>query len=111
MIRTSDRKGKLTRRTFLAAGAAAIAMPTVLRHSRAAAKALRVSTLGRKLKVLNLGCGPAIEIQRLIDRSPLCEAVDFTLLDFNDETIAYTRQILEGCRRAGHRPSTPELPR
>jgi len=46
MIRTSDRIRKLTRRTFLAAGAAAIAMPTVLRHSRAAAKALRISTPG-----------------------------------------------------------------
>ena len=46
MIRTSNRKRNLTRRTFLAAGAAAIAMPTVLRHSRAAAKALRVSTPG-----------------------------------------------------------------
>ena len=46
MIRTSDRKRKLTRRTFLAVGTATIAMPTVLRHARAAAKALRISTPG-----------------------------------------------------------------
>jgi tripartite ATP-independent transporter DctP family solute receptor len=36
----------LTRRSFLAAGAAAIAMPYVLRHASAAAKTLRVSTPG-----------------------------------------------------------------
>lgn len=55
------------------------------------------------MKVLNLGCGPAIEIQRLIEESPMCEGIDFTLLDFNDETIAYTRRILDDCRRASHR--------
>ncbi len=66
-------------------------------------EALRASRSGRMMKVLNLGCGPAIEIQRLIERSPLCEAIDFTLLDFNDETIAYTRQILDDRRQVGHR--------
>lgn len=66
-------------------------------------EALLAVALGKKLKVLNLGCGPAIEIQRLIEHFPLCEAIDFTLLDFNDETIAYTRRILEDRSQARNR--------
>lgn len=67
---------------------------------------MRVGTLGRRLKVLNLGCGPAIEIQRFIAASALAERVDFTLLDFNDETLAYTKQVLGDCARQYRRTVT-----
>lgn len=66
-------------------------------------ESLRVSALGRRLKVLNLGCGPAIEIQRFIAQSTLCEQADLTLLDFNDETLAYAQGIIEERRRACNR--------
>ncbi len=66
-------------------------------------EAVRVGTQGRRLKVLNLGCGPAIEIQRFLAASALSERVDFTLLDFNDETLAYTKQVLGECARQHRR--------
>lgn len=54
----------------------------------------RVVRQGRRLRVLNLGCGPGLEIQAFLEESPLSSRADFTLLDFNDETIEYTRRIL-----------------
>ncbi len=49
----------------------------------------------RVFKALNIGCGPAIEIQRLIENGVIDEQCEFTLLDFNDETLAYTQHTLE----------------
>jgi extracellular factor (EF) 3-hydroxypalmitic acid methyl ester biosynthesis protein len=34
--------------------------------------------------------------------SPLADLVEFTLLDFNDETLAHTQSILEGIKRERH---------
>lgn len=53
------------------------------------------ASAGLRTRVLNLGCGPAEEIQRLIEEDPLCELCDFELLDFNPETIRYTGEKLE----------------
>lgn len=58
------------------------------------AEALRVSRLKKRMAIFNLGCGPAAEIQRFMGDSPLSNAVDFTLLDFNDETVAFAQRTL-----------------
>ncbi|MBK1829207.1 class I SAM-dependent methyltransferase [Verrucomicrobiaceae bacterium R5-34] len=49
---------------------------------------------GRRLKVLNLGCGPAQEIQRFVKNEEISDQCDFTLLDFNKETLDYTHGLL-----------------
>ena len=49
---------------------------------------------GRRLKVLNLGCGPAQELQRFIRNEEISDQCDFTLLDFNKETLDYTEVLL-----------------
>lgn len=48
----------------------------------------------RKARILNLGCGPAHEIQRFIRTSELSNRCEFTLLDFNDETLRFTGECL-----------------
>lgn len=54
------------------------------------------------IRVLNVGCGPAIEIQRLIATHPTPERFVFSLMDFSEETLAYTRKrIDEACRVRG----------
>lgn len=54
------------------------------------------------VRVLNVGCGPAIEIQRLIAEHPTPERFAFTLMDFSEETLAYTRSKIEqACARRG----------
>ncbi len=59
----------------------------------------------RRLKVFNLGCGPAVEIQRFLS-SPGVRA-DFTLLDFN--TVEYTRHIFEQLKQKNDYQSTFQI--
>lgn len=58
----------------------------------------RVRAAGRRLRVFNLGCGPAREVQQFLAEDPVSDHVDFTLADFNTETLGYTRAILEDLR-------------
>jgi extracellular factor (EF) 3-hydroxypalmitic acid methyl ester biosynthesis protein len=60
----------------------------------------RVVDRGGIARILNLGCGPAIEVQRFIQNSPLADYVRLTLLDFNEETVAFVSREIENCRRS-----------
>jgi extracellular factor (EF) 3-hydroxypalmitic acid methyl ester biosynthesis protein len=55
---------------------------------------LRIVPEGRPARVLNLGCGPACEVQRCLAESNLSDWIEFTLLDFNEETLAHARTVL-----------------
>jgi extracellular factor (EF) 3-hydroxypalmitic acid methyl ester biosynthesis protein len=46
---------------------------------------------GRPYRVLNVGCGPAMEIQRFLASHPEPHWLAFELVDFSEETLAYTR--------------------
>ena len=54
----------------------------------------------RKVRILNVGCGPAVEIQRFIETYPDPERLAFTLVDFSEETLAYTRACMDSAARA-----------
>lgn len=58
----------------------------------------KMARSGRRLRVMNLGCGPAEEVLRVIRSEEVSNVIDFVLLDFNDETIAYTQARLEEAR-------------
>ena len=62
----------------------------LLKHELAKATAA-----GRRFKVLNIGCGPARETERFIRDVPGSERAEFSLLDFNEETLEYTRSRLQ----------------
>ncbi|MGZ3182438.1 MAG: SAM-dependent methyltransferase [Telluria sp.] len=49
---------------------------------------------GRPFRVLNVGCGPAIEIQRFIRDYPDPQFISFELVDFSAETLEWTRTTL-----------------
>lgn len=53
----------------------------------------------RPMNVLNVGCGPAVEIQRFIRACPDPGSLHFTLMDFSEETLQYTREQVEGAAR------------
>jgi extracellular factor (EF) 3-hydroxypalmitic acid methyl ester biosynthesis protein len=56
--------------------------------------------------VLNLGCGPASEIQQFLAEDSRSDHAQFTLLDFNEETLQHTRRILNDLNtRYGRRAS------
>jgi extracellular factor (EF) 3-hydroxypalmitic acid methyl ester biosynthesis protein len=58
---------------------------------------------GLRTRILNLGCGPAEEIQRFVESDPVAEHCDFELLDFNPETLRYTEKQLEKAQEKGGR--------
>jgi extracellular factor (EF) 3-hydroxypalmitic acid methyl ester biosynthesis protein len=56
----------------------------------------------RPYKVLNIGCGPAAEIQRLIQTEVPLHNIEFTLVDFSKETLSYTRKTINEMALAHH---------
>lgn len=61
---------------------------------RIAEETVRVAGTGRACRVLNLGCGPAREVQELLAENPVCDQTDLLLLDFNGETLEFTKERL-----------------
>ncbi|HUB87911.1 MAG TPA: class I SAM-dependent methyltransferase [Verrucomicrobiae bacterium] len=55
----------------------------------------RVVRKKRVAKILNLGCGPAREVQQFISEQRLADEAEFTLLDFDAETLNYASSKLE----------------
>lgn len=63
----------------------------------------RVRRAGRRIKIFNLGCGPAKEIQEFMRQQDLSDYADFTLLDFNDETLEHAGATLQDIKRTRQR--------
>ena len=61
------------------------------------------ATHRRRSKIFNLGCGPAREVQDFMRLHDLSEEADFTLLDFNDETLEHATQQLEAAKLGSRR--------
>ncbi len=69
----------------------------------------RAARKKRPMRILNLGCGPAVEIQEFLQESQLSDRVQFTLLDFNDETIQYAQSKLDGIQREFRRNAAARI--
>ncbi len=54
----------------------------------------RLAGAGRRARIFNLGCGPAAEVQRFLKTQSLSDAADFTLVDFNEDTLNFARHRL-----------------
>ena len=69
-------------------------------------EAARFPGKGRPMRVLNIGCGPAAEVQRFIREDGLSETCEFHLLDFNRETLDYARETLKHLsKETGRKPN------
>jgi extracellular factor (EF) 3-hydroxypalmitic acid methyl ester biosynthesis protein len=58
----------------------------------------RMARAGRRARVLNVGCGPARELQDFLRETPLSHELDCTLLDFNQETLDHASRHLNELR-------------
>ncbi|MEP2777353.1 MAG: class I SAM-dependent methyltransferase [Luteolibacter sp.] len=56
-----------------------------------------------KTRVFNLACGPAVEIQRFLRECDESDLAEIDLLDFNAETLEYTRDRINESKMAGGR--------
>jgi extracellular factor (EF) 3-hydroxypalmitic acid methyl ester biosynthesis protein len=63
-------------------------------------EARRRASRGENLRVLNLGCGPAAEVERFVENDPASEGSEFTLVDFSDETLEYAGARIARARAA-----------
>lgn len=63
----------------------------------------RIARTGKMARILNLGCGPAKEVQEFLVQDDISERAQLTLLDFNDETLAYTGRLVEEIKSKGRR--------
>jgi extracellular factor (EF) 3-hydroxypalmitic acid methyl ester biosynthesis protein len=59
------------------------------------AEAERGAAEKRPLRILNVGCGPAAEVERLIRGGAPIDHCEFQLVDFNEETLEYARDRIE----------------
>jgi extracellular factor (EF) 3-hydroxypalmitic acid methyl ester biosynthesis protein len=64
----------------------------------------RAARAGRTARILNIGCGPAREVRDFLEETQLSDRADFTLMDFNEETLLHAGQkLIEAKRRFGRR--------
>ncbi len=56
--------------------------------------------------ILNVGCGPAWEVQDFLAKTHLCNRAEFTLIDFNEETLTHASQRLVETKRKHGRHTT-----
>lgn len=69
-------------------------------------EAERVEEEQRIFTVLTIACGPAVEIQRFIRNHDVVNQSALHLMDFNEETLAYTgRRIEEAMAASGRKPA------
>lgn len=61
---------------------------------------------GKPFHILNVGCGPAIEIQRFLQSYPHPELLSFELVDFSEETLGWTRSKLSSILERVGKPVT-----
>jgi extracellular factor (EF) 3-hydroxypalmitic acid methyl ester biosynthesis protein len=75
-----------------------------LLEQRLGEEARRKHALGQRLHVLNVGCGPAVEVERFVGNSANSNDCEFLLVDFNEETLEYAgTRIAEASQREGRR--------
>jgi extracellular factor (EF) 3-hydroxypalmitic acid methyl ester biosynthesis protein len=49
----------------------------------------------QKLRILTIGCGPAVELERLLKEDLSIQNVELVLLDFSEETLKHTKAKLD----------------
>lgn len=54
----------------------------------------RTSRAGKSARILNIGCGPAREVQDFLRATHLSNRAEFTLVDFNEETLLHANNKL-----------------
>lgn len=61
------------------------------------------------MRIFDLGCGPAAEVQKFLSQDEISNYASFTLLDFNDETLAYTGKVLREVKKRFSRTTKIEF--
>jgi extracellular factor (EF) 3-hydroxypalmitic acid methyl ester biosynthesis protein len=85
----------------------ALQLPPIIAHQnritylsdKLVEESLRRARQGQPLRVFNLGCGPAHEVQKFLGKGAVGDQADFLLADFNDETVQHTNTKLTDLKK------------
>ena len=89
---------------FLQAGVAQAHRNRVdILHARLQRLVGEASAAGRALRVLNVGCGPAVELQRLVAGPQDLGQMEVVLMDFSEETLRYAKERIDEVARVAGR--------
>jgi len=69
----------------------------------------RVEPVRKQARIMNFGCGPAIEVQRFLQQQELSNSTSFTLVDFNQETLEFVSTRLGQLKSDHGRTTTVEF--
>jgi extracellular factor (EF) 3-hydroxypalmitic acid methyl ester biosynthesis protein len=72
-------------------------------------ESLQAQRQNKRLRIFNLGCGPAQEVIQFIKQYDLSDKADFTLLDFNEETINFTKAAVGEAKKRYHRKTSFQM--
>jgi extracellular factor (EF) 3-hydroxypalmitic acid methyl ester biosynthesis protein len=67
---------------------------------------LRVLGIRPSARILNLGCGPAVEIQRFLAQHDVSSRTNMTLIDFNEETLRHVSAKMNEVQSNHHRSAS-----
>jgi extracellular factor (EF) 3-hydroxypalmitic acid methyl ester biosynthesis protein len=68
-------------------------------HENILNETARVARSGKTARIMNIGCGAAKEIQDFLKETQLSDSADFTLVDFNEETLLFAGGKLAEVKR------------
>ncbi len=89
---------------FLQAGVAQAHRNRVdILEQRLLEQAAKTRDQGRRMRILNVGCGPAGELQRIAASNAELDHLDIVLMDFSDETLLYASQSIGAAADAAGR--------
>jgi len=69
----------------------------------------RVVGEGRTARIFSVACGPAVEVQQFLTEKEVSNRAEFTLLDFNEETLQYVMGALSAIKGKQGRSSPVQL--
>lgn len=72
-------------------------------------QAARCHAEGQDFRVLSIGCGAANEVARFMETDDLSNSAEFTLVDFNPETLAFARAQIAQVQQANWRLTRTRL--
>jgi extracellular factor (EF) 3-hydroxypalmitic acid methyl ester biosynthesis protein len=70
---------------------------------------MRAKAGGRTIRILNLGCGLAEEVQRFFGKQDISRHATLTLVDFNEETLRHLQDKLDNIKKDVARPMSFRL--
>jgi len=68
--------------------------------------AARAAVHGRTARILSIGSGSAHEVQQFLRESHLANQAEFSLVDFNEETLVHCQKVLEEIKTRCHRTTS-----